>query len=94
MTWPGCESQSWDNEDAIYESSAYHPLEKDWDPAEDGFWELQTSVPGGFWISSGGMLKISEMSVEHLRNAIAWAVRCGFEGSGKLAELRVELEKR
>lgn len=76
-----------DNEDAIYESSANHPL-------EDGFWELQGDTPEGAWTTASGDIKISEMTDEHLRNAIAWALRNGYEGSGKLSELQTELEKR
>lgn len=66
------------NEDAIYESSALHPLEE---PVRVGRWR----------VSSGEEIRISEMTDRHLHNAIAFAEKKGLD---KLAELRAELATR
>ena len=77
------------DEDAIYESSANHPL------LENEILELQSTVPNGLWRTmSGQQIEISSMTEAHLRNAIAWAERMGYGGSEKLVELRMELEAR
>lgn len=75
-----------------YQASLADPW---WDNGVDDYWELQSRVASGFWqVSSGALIKISEMSDSHLRNAIAWAEQNGYDGSGKLSELRTELEAR
>jgi hypothetical protein len=67
------------NEDAIYESSALHPLEE---PVRVGFWRTTT-----------GEMAISEMTDRHLRNAIAFGERKRLDPE-KIDELRAELAKR
>lgn len=85
----------WDDEDHIYESSATHPALEE--PLHFG---------RGFWmVASGDLIQISEMTDDHLRNAIAWAERNRWDAGGlqpeddfsrsdKLEELRYELGKR
>lgn len=75
----------WINEDSIYESSASHPLfDEDFHDVGSGVWRT----------SSGEMLKISEMTDRHLRNAIAYAKRVGIIDRDKISELQAQLELR
>ena len=72
------------DEDAIYESSALHPLEEPPPPPPYGLWRVR----------GGALLKIREMTDEHLRNAIALFTRNGRGGEPKIKELREELRGR
>lgn len=86
--------EPWDDEDAIYDCSAIHPLEE------------PLRIERGFWmVASGDLVKITEMTDEHLRNAISWAERTwigcvplqledDFSRADKLEELRCELRSR
>jgi hypothetical protein len=77
--------EPWDDEDAIYESSAHHPL----------FDEEPSDVGIGFWrTGSREVLRISEMTDRHLRNAIDFSERFDIADAGKINELRAELAKR
>lgn len=52
-------------------------------------------APVGQWrVRSGAVLKISEMSVEHLKNAISYFERGGQGDNAKIKELREELAWR
>jgi len=92
-----------DDEDAIYESSAHHPLEDEsqsnwegWNPGEHGLPE-----PGLWRVRDGAILKIAEMTDRHLANAIRLFERKRAEirpfaltEHPKITELKNELERR
>ena len=77
-----CESAG--NEDAIYESSALHPLEESLPPVPEGYWRVR----------GGALLEIAKMSTEHLKNAIAFFERNDGGRGKKIKELRAELGRR
>lgn len=75
------------NEDAIYESSAIHPLEELPRPLD--------SVPPGKWrVRGGAVLEIKTMTDEHLRNAIRLFTHSGWGEHMKIQELWEELGRR
>lgn len=77
------------HEDAIYESSAHHPLLDEESPPSS------LNAPIGKWrVRGGALLEISKMSTEHLRNAIRFFTRAGRGDHAKIQELWEELARR
>jgi|GEM_PF-2930008 len=86
----------WDNEDAIYDCSALHPLEEEEEARSESLLEYDRLNPkrAGYWKTGTGFeIKISEMTDDHLCNALAYAERIGFP-EDKIEELRAELKNR